>query len=233
MKKLLLTASILSLLVLNALALPGLEIAIGPYVGLYNPSLKTINEQVLLYDHQTVFGSAAIFGGQLKLGLPMGLGGGVDLGYWSNSKEWTEDNLIDQDAYKVNLMPLDVFVQYSMPIVPMILKTKIGISIGNTWANFERNQIETTQIHYWKAEGSTNTFGLFGGLDLVALPKFNISAEIGYKMGKVDNLTITECHNPDRINEIYEYYDHDKNQQLPLPLELNGLNAKLIATYVF
>jgi len=234
MKKTLLIGSILSLLILKAHALPGLEIGVGPYVGLYSPALTTINEQVLLYDHQTAFGSAAIFGGQLKLGLPMGLGGGVDLGYWSNSKEWTEDNLTDQHAYKVKLMPVDFFVQYSMPIVPMVLKGKAGVSVGNVWAGLDASEVRINQWnHYWNSEGSAATFGIFGGLDLVALPMFNISAEIGYRMGKVDHLIIKECHEPDRVNDVYEYYDHAKDQDLPLPLELSGVNAKIVATYVF
>ncbi|MBU1356683.1 MAG: hypothetical protein KJ620_08960 [Candidatus Edwardsbacteria bacterium] len=234
MKKILLIGSILSLLILNAHALPGLEIAVGPYVGLYNPALTTINEQVLLWDHQTAFGSAAIVGGQIKLGLPMGLGGGVDLGYWSNSKEWIEDNLIDQHAYKVKLMPVDFFVQYSMPIVPMVLKGKAGVSVGNVWAGTEVSEVRpNVWNHYWNSEGSAATFGILGGLDLVALPMFNISAEIGYRMGKVDHLIIKECHEPDHVNDVYEYYDHAKDQDLPLPLELSGVSAKLIATYVF
>lgn len=234
MKRLSLMVSAIILLSLNAHALPGLEISIGPYVGLYGPSLKTINEQVLLWDHQTAFGSAAIFGGQIKLGLPMGLGGGVDLGYWSNSKEWTEDNLIDQHAYKVKLMPLDFFVQYSMPIVPMVLKAKAGASVGNVWASLDVSEVRpNVWNHYWNSEGSAATFGIFGGLDLVALPKFNISAEIGYRMGEVDHLIVKECHEPDHVNDVYEYYDHAKDQQLPLPLELSGMNAKLIVTYVF
>jgi len=233
MKKLFLTVTILSVLILNALALPGLEIAIGPYVGLYNPSLKTANEQILLYDHQTAFGSAMLFGGQFKLGLPMGIGGGVDFGYWSNSKEWTDD-IGDINSYKIKLMPLDVFMQYSMPIIPMVLKAKAGGSAGNVWASLDVSEVRpSTWNHYWNSEGSASTFGVFGGLDLVILPKVNISAEIGYKMGKVDDLTIKECHEPDYINDIYVYYDHDKDQQLPLSLELNGVNAKLIVTYVF
>ena len=234
MKKLLLTAAILLLSALNALALPGLEIAVGPYVGLYSPSLTTINDKVLIYDHQTALGSAAIFGGQIKLGLPMRLGGGVDLGYWSNSKEWTEDNQTEQHAYKIKLMPLNIFVQYAMPIVPAVMKAKAGVSVGNVWANLD---VSETQInlwnHYWNSEGSTSTYGIFGGLDLVVLPMFNISAEAGYKMGKVEQLIIKGCHEPEHINDVYEYYDHDKDQNLPLPLELNGVTAKLIVTYVF
>lgn len=233
MKKGLLTAAILSLSALNAFALPGLEIAVGPYVGLYSPSLTTINDKVLIYDHQTALGSAAIFGGQIKLGLPMGLGGGVDLGYWSNSKEWTEDDL-DQHAYKVKLMPVDVFVQYSMSIAPKVLKGKAGVSVGNVWAGLNASEVRPNQWnHYWNSEGSTSTYGIFVGLDLVVLPMFNISAEAGYKMGKVEQLTIKECHEPEHINDVYEYYDHDKDQNLPLPLELNGMTAKLIVTYVF
>ena len=193
MKKFLLTASILSLLVLNALALPGLEIAIGPYVGLYNPSLKTLDEQVFLWNHQTGMGSALIYGGQIKIGLPMGIGGGLDMGYWKNTKEWTDITTAGTTVnnYKISLMPLDVFAQYSMPIVPMVLKAKLGASVGNIWAKYDRNQTLINQwVHYWKAEGSTSTFGVYGGLDLVALPKFNVSAEIGYKMGKVDQLLL-------------------------------------------
>ncbi len=234
MKRLSLMVLAIVLLSLNAFALPGLEIGVGPYVGLYNPALTTVNEQVLLWDHQTAFGSAAIFGGQLKLGLPMGLGGGVDLGYWSNSKEWTEDNLIDQHAYKIKLMPVDVFIQYSMPLIPMVLKAKAGASVGNVSAGLDVSENRINQWnHYWNSEGSAVIFGVFGGLDLVALPKFNISAEIGYKMGKVDHLIIKECHEPDNVNDVYEYYDHTKDQQLPLPLELSGVNAKIVATYVF
>ncbi|HBZ86226.1 MAG: hypothetical protein A2509_11780 [Candidatus Edwardsbacteria bacterium RIFOXYD12_FULL_50_11] len=233
MKKISLMVSAIILLSLSANALPGLEIGVGPYVGLYSPALTTINEQVLLYDHQTAFGSAAIFGGQVKLGLPLGLGGGVDLGYWSSSKEWAEDNL-DQHAYKVKLMPVDVFVQYAMPLVPMVLKAKAGVSVGNIWAGLDASQVRPNQWnHYWNSEGSAATFGIFGGLDLVALPKFNISAEIGYKMGEVDHLIIKESHEPDNVNDVLEYYDHDKDQVLPLPLEISGITAKLIATYVF
>jgi hypothetical protein len=216
-----------------AAALPGLEISVGPYIGTYNPSLKTLDEQVLLYDHQTVMGSAAIFGGQFKLGLPMGLGGGIDLGYWSNSKEWTDD-AGDLNSYKVKLMPLDVFVQYSMPIVPAVLKGKAGASAGNVWASFDASQVRpNVWNHYWNTEGSANTFGIFGGLELVALPKFNFSAEVGYKMGEIEKLTIKECHEPGEINDVLEYYDHDKDQVLPLPLELNGTSFKIVATYVF
>ncbi len=55
--------------------------------------LKTINEQVLLYGTTKRASVRPPYSAdRLKLGLPMGLGGGVDLGYWSNSKEWTEDN---------------------------------------------------------------------------------------------------------------------------------------------
>ena len=234
MKRLSLMVSAIILLSFNAFALPGLEIGVGPYVGLYNPALTTINEQVLLWDHQTAFGSAAIFGGQVKLGLPMGLGGGVDLGYWSNSKEWTEDNLIDQHAYKIKLMPVDFFVQYSMPIVPMVLKGKAGVSVGNVWAGLDVSEVRpNVWNHYWNSEGSAATFGIFGGLDLLALPVFNISAEIGYRMGEVDQLTVKESHEPDNVNDILEYYNHDRDQVLPLPLEISGVNAKLIATYVF
>lgn len=234
MKKTAIIVLALTAIALNsATALPGLEIAIGPYVGLYNPSLKTINEQVFLWDHQTGMSSALIYGGQVKIGLPMGIGGGLDMGYWTNSKEWVDDQT-DQNSYKIKLMPLDVFVQYSMPIVPMVLKAKVGASAGNVWAYFDVSEVRpNVWNHYWKAEGSTSTFDVFGGLDLVALPKFNVSAEIGYRMGKVDQLIIKECHEPDDINDVLQYYDHDREQQLPLPLELSGVNAKLIVTYVF
>jgi len=234
MKKTCILTTILTIINFGiALALPGLEISVGPYVGIYNPSMKTLNEQVLLFDHQTSLGSAAVFGGQFKLGLPMGLGGGIDLGYWSNGKDWTDD-AGDLNSYQVKLMPLDVFVQYSLPIVPGVLKGKAGASVGNVWASFDASQVRpTVWNHYWNTEGSASTFGLLGGLELTALPKFNFSAEIGYKMGEVDELTIKECHEPGEINDIMQYYDHDKDQVLPLPLELSGISFKIAATYVF
>lgn len=235
MNKIFMTTILISIVTLagSAMALPGLEISIGPYIGSYNPSLKTFNEQVLLYDHQTAMGSSVLFGGQFKIGLPMGLGGGIDLGYWNNSKDWTDD-AGDLNSYELKLMPLDVFVQYSMPIVPAVLKAKAGASMGNVWANFDASQIRTNVwTHYWNTEGSTNTFGFLGGLEFTALPKFNLSAEIGYKIGEIDELTIKESHEPDNVNDILQYYDHDKDQLLPLPLELNGINFKIVATYVF
>ncbi len=233
MKRLFTLAAATCLLAANALALPGLEISAGGFLGSYKPSLKTLNEKVLLYDHQTGIGSALQFGGRLMLGLPLGLGGGIDLGYWSQTKEWNDDQL-DQNTVKVKLMPLDFFVQYSMPIVPMVLKGKAGASVGNVQANLDISETRINQwSHYWNSEGSTSTFGLFGGLDLVVLPKINISTEVGYRMGEVDRLTIKSSHDPDHVNDILEYYDHDKDQVLPLPMELNGISTKLIITYVF
>jgi hypothetical protein len=217
----------------NALALPGLEISAGGYLGSYKPSLKTLNEKVLLYDHQTGFGSSMQFGGQLRLGLPLGLGGGIDLGYWNQQKEWTDDQL-DRNSIELKLIPLDFFVQYAMPIVPLVLKGKVGATAGTVQASLDISETRVSQWdHYWNSEGSTSTFGLFGGLDLVALPKVNISAEVGYKMGEVDRLTIKASHEPDNVNDILEYYDHDKDQILPLPLELNGVTTKIVVTYVF
>ena len=233
MKKLITLAAAGFLLAANAMALPGLEFSAGGFAGIYKPSLKTLNDKVLLYDHQTGMGSALQYGGRIMVGLPLGLGGGVDLGYWSQTKEWNDDQL-DQHSIKARLKPLDFFVQYSIPIVPAVLKGKAGVSAGNVWADLDISETRTGQwSHYFNSEGSAATFGLFGGLDLVALPKFNLSAEVGYKMGGVDRLTIKASHEPDDVGDILEYYDHDKEQVLPLPMELNGVTAKLVLTYIF
>lgn len=233
MKRFITLAAVTCLLAAKALALPGLEISAGGFLGSYKPSLKTLNEKVLLYDHQTGIGSAMQFGGRLMVGLPLGLAGGIDLGYWSQTKEW-DDNQLDQHSVKVKLMPLDFFVQYSMPIVPMVLKGKAGASVGNVQASLDISETRLNQWnHYWNSEGSTSTFGLFGGLDLVVLPKLNISAQAGYRMGEVDRLIIKSSHDADHVNDILEYYDHDKEQVLPLPMELNGISTKLVLTYIF
>jgi hypothetical protein len=52
-------------------------------------------------------------------------------------------------------------------------------------------------------------------------------------MGKVEQLTVKESHDPDEIGRIQQYYDHARSQILPLPLELNGLYARLVARYHF
>lgn len=215
------------------MALPGFDISVGPYVGAYKPSLKTVNEQVLLYDHQTAYGYSAIYGIQAKVGLPMGLGGGIEFGSWSNKKEWTDDQA-DIHAYKVKLMPVDVFAQYSMPLVPMVLKGKAGASVGKVWADFDVSQTRPDQWnHYWNSEGSAASFGIFTGLDLVALPKVNIGFDVGYKFCEVEKLTIVECHEEGSINDVLEYYNHDLDQVIPLPLELSGVSSRLVVSYVF
>lgn len=227
-------------------ALSGLDLSAGPYLGIFNPSLKTFNDQVLLYEPRPALGSAAEYGLQVKGGIPLvGLGGGVNFGRWSNGDKWSAlagpgNRYTLATDYSITFYPLEAFADYSLPFVPMVLKGRIGGSLGMSWATFKYDELWTiattgadTIHHYATAKGSTPYLGLNAGLDLVSIPKVTIGCDIGYRMGKVEQLTVKESHDPDEIGRIQQYYDHARSQILPLPLELNGLYARLVARYHF
>lgn len=241
--------SLLAVLATLASALPamsGLDLSVGPYLGIFNPSLKTFNDQVLLYEHRPALGSAAEYGIQVKGGIPLvGLGAGVNFGRWSNGDKWSAlagpgDLYTDAHDYKITIYPLEVFADYSLPIVPMVLKGRAGGSLGMAWTsldvNYRRvvNATGAEESHYSAtAKGSTPCLGLNAGLDLVSIPKVTIGCDLGYRMGKVEQLEIRESSEPAHVGTILQYYDHTRDQQLPLPLELNGLYARLVARYHF
>jgi len=231
---------------LLAAAVPGLSLSLGPYLGSYKPSLKTFNNQVLLYEPRPAWGSAAEYGLQAKAGLPLvGLGAGINLGHWSHSDQWSTTAgpggiYTLTNKYQIILYPLEAFADYSLPIIPMILKGRAGGALGIAWATFKsdsRRVVTTTgvedQHNYFTARGSTSYFGLNLGLDLVAIPKFTIGADLGYRLGEIEQLEVKESNNPSDIGTLVQYYDHIRSQVLPLPLELNGLYVRLMARYHF
>lgn len=226
-------------------AVPGLSLSVGPYLGVYKPSLETFNDQVLLYVPRPALGSAMEYGLQAKAGLPLiGAGVGLNLGRWANGDEWTALALggtaTDATEYKISLIPLEAFADYSLPIVPMVLKGRVGGALGMAWASFKTDWRRTDNSsgaelgHYSAtAKGSTPYLGLNAGLDLVSIPKVTIGCDFGYRMGKVEQLKIKQSSDPADIGTILEYHNHTTGQDIPLPLELNGLYARLVARYHF
>ncbi len=226
-------------------AVPGLDLSVGPYLGVFKPSLETFNDQVLLYVPRPALGSAMEYGLQAKAGLPLiGVGVGLNLGRWANGDEWSESALggtaTDAMEYKISLIPLEAFADYSLPIVPMVLKGRAGGAIGMIWASFKEDWRRTDNAsgaeldHYnATARGSTPYLGLNAGLDLVSIPKFTIGCDLGYRMGKIEQLKVKESNDPVEIGTILEYNNHTTGQEIPLPLELNGLYGRLVARYHF
>lgn len=246
MSRRLLTLPFCLILVSSALsAVPGLDLSVGPYLGVFKPSLETFNDQVLLYVPRPALGSAMEYGLQAKAGLPLvGVGAGINLGHWSNGDEWTEPALgataTDAIEYKIAFTPLEAFADYSLPIVPMVLKGRVGGAIGMAWASFKTDWRRTDNSsgaelgHYSAtAKGSTPYLGFNAGLDLVSIPKVTVGCDFGYRMGKVEQLKVKESSEPADVGTIYEYYNHTTGQVIPLPLELNGLYARLVARYHF
>lgn len=226
-------------------AVPGLDLSVGPYLGVFKPSLETFNDQILLYVPRPALGSAMEYGLQAKAGLPLiGVGFGLNLGRWANGDEWTAPALgataTDAMEYKISFIPLEAFADYSLPIVPMVLKGRAGGAIGMTWASFKTDWRRTDNAsgaelgHYSAtARGSTPYLGLNAGLDLVSIPKVTVGCDFGYRIGKVEQLKVKESSVPADVGTIYEYYNHTTDQVIPLPLELNGLYARLVARYHF
>lgn len=244
--------SIAQLLVLaavaqGALALPVIDVSVGPYIGIYKPSLRILNDQVLVWDHHPEIGSAAAYGVEVKAELPMGLGGGIGLGYWSNASSWREDNSspgnpnIEDFKIDVSAPMLDVNACYRVPLVPGVLKARAGVAMTMAWGRLQYTYdflhlSGGTQVtdHFGEiAKGSGTTFGLLAGLDLVTIPKVTIGLEAGYRAGKIDKLTVKESTDPDHVGTVYQYYDHGTNQLLTLPVELSGMHVKLSARYHF
>ncbi|GEM_PF-2158118 len=237
--------SFLMLLSSALAAIPGLDFSAGPYLGAFSPSLETLNDQVLLYVPRAALGSSTEFGLQAKAGFPLvGVGAGINLGRWSNGDDWTEPALgataTDAIEYKIAFTPLEAFADYSLPIVPMMLKGRAGAAIGMAWATFKRNEVTTdnasgVEVQHYSAtaKGSTPYLGLNAGLDLVSIPKFTIGCDLGYRMGKIEQLKVKESSDPADVGTIYEYYNHATGQVIPLPLELDGLWARFVVRYHF
>jgi hypothetical protein len=186
------------------------------------------------------------FGLQAKTGLPLiGIGAGLNLGRWANDDEWTSTAgpggiYTLTSKYKIVLYPVEAFADYSLPLVPMVLKGRAGGSLGLAWGTMEGDflwVVTSTGAEaghaYFTAKGSTPYLGLNAGLDLVSIPKFTVGCDLGYRMGKVEQLKIKESSDPADVGTIYEYYNHTTGQHIPLPLEINGLYARLVARYHF
>lgn len=247
MKKKLLT--VLSLLTISCplrSAVPGLSLSLGPYLGFYQPSLETFNNQVLLYEPRPAWGTAAEFGLQAKAGLPlMGVGAGINFGRWSNDDQWSTvagpgGIYTLTSKYRITLYPVEAFADYSLPIIPMVLKGRAGAALGLAWGSMEgdfRWVVTATGVedrhHYFTAKGSTPYLGLNAGLDLVSIPKITIGCDLGLRLGEIEQLEVKKCHDPAQVGTILEYHNHVTGQDIPLPLELNGFYFRLLARYHF
>lgn len=227
-------------------AMAGFDLSLGPYLGVFKPSLETFNDQVLLYEPRPAWGSATEFGLQVKTGLPLvGIGAGLNIGRWANDDQWTATAgpggiYTLTGKYKIVLYPFDAFADYSLPIVPMVLKGRVGGSLGIAWGTMEGDFLWVVTATgaeadhtYFTAKGSTPYLGVNAGLDLVSIPKVTIGCDFGYRMGKIEQLKIKKADDPTEIGTILEYHNHTTGQDIPLPLELNGLYARLVARYHF
>lgn len=247
MSRRLLTLPFCLILVSSALsAVPGLDLSVGPYLGVFKPSLETFNDQILLYVPRPAWGSAVEFGLQVKTGLPLvGIGAGINIGRWTNDDQWVSQAgfgglyTVSHD-YGITLYPIEAFADYSLPIVPMVLKGRAGGALGMAWASFKYDELSTVTAtgvedyhSYATAKGSTPYLGINAGLDLVSIPKFTVGCDLGYRMGKIEQLKVKEADDPVEIGTILEYHNHTTGQVIPLPLELNGLYGRLVARYHF
>ncbi|MEW6685421.1 MAG: hypothetical protein AB1393_04360 [Candidatus Edwardsbacteria bacterium] len=210
---------------------PGLDFSLGGYFGTYGPSLKILNEQVLTPDFSEI-GANATFGGQSRLGLPIGLSFYTRVGYW---KSETKRNVTNgTESYTISLTPLTLGIDYKVPLVPLVLKGYGGVGLNEIFGGLKKEKQVIGDYEMQKATGSATCFLMRLGLELVSLPEISLGIEGDYTFGKISSLTIKEDNKDlSEIGKILEYRNRYTGQSLPLPLELSGPSLRFSLYYHF
>ena len=215
MKKYFIGTLLFLFLAFGAHAVGGFDLAICGLYGIDNFSFDSFNSEYAT-DLEDM-GSGNAYGVSLTLDLPLKIGFGTDIRFWSETSESDEGFYVREIT--TDIVPLSLYLRYTLFKMPVLrLYGKVGITSYNAKFN-ETWMMDTGDEVSFSYSGTT--VGYFGGAGVqLKLVTLIVKLEVQYNMGEISALDFIIP------EEISDYVD-DMETGGDIPVELDGMTLIL------